>query len=130
MRNSGRTLFIIVLFAITITGCKARKSYPDPNMGWHSADYTVIFGRLQRVAPPPPSSPDVPPQPPAWTIRFGDANDAYAGELALTPPERLVGYIGGEKVEVRGHLYTQRTAYQYNGLLYAVDSIRQWVGHQ
>ena len=93
LRRSTR--FAACLALAWAAGCNARKDYPDAAPGWHNGDYSVIFGRLQRV---PSAAPDAPP---AWTIRFGYAADAYNGELALTPPERMVGYTGGERVEIR-----------------------------
>jgi hypothetical protein len=105
-------------------GCSARRSYPEPSIGWHSPSYSVIFGRIQRV---PGSNPD---SPTLWTIRFADPRDAYQGELALTPPERLTGYSGGEHVEIHGHVMQEPTTDAYKGRWYVVDSIQMWTDYK
>jgi hypothetical protein len=117
------------LAVAAMAGCKARKRYPDPAIGWHSPDYGVVYGRLFRVPLPAPS-PGAEAPPPAWVLKFGEAGESYAGEIALTPPERLVGYSGGEAVEVRGHFMKGATNDPYNGKWYVVDSIRMWYGHR
>ncbi len=118
-RLAGTALLLAALAC-----CSARKTYPDPSPGWHSGDFSVLFGRLQRVPSPAPNTP------PTWTLKFGTANDTYLGEVALTPGERMTGYSGGEAVEVRGHPLDQATTDPFNGRWYVVDSIRMWRGHQ
>ena len=105
-------------------GCSARKRYPDPSPGWHSPDYSVVFGILRQLPGPTPDSP------PVWTIRYGPDNDLHRGELAITPPEKMVGYSGGERVELRGHLLNQETADPYNGRWYVADSIQMWAPYR
>ena len=123
-------LFAAVTLASLVAGCHARKTYPDAAPGWHSPDYSIVFGRLQRVLiPPSATQPDAEAPPPVWTIRFGLSQDPYSGEFALTPADRLVGYSGGENVEIRGHRATQPTSDVFNGRWYSVDSIRMWNGH-
>jgi hypothetical protein len=120
---------MMTLAAAALLGCSAKKRYPDPAAGWHSLDYSVVFGRLTRVPMPAPD-PSTPAPPPAWVLKFGEATDQYGGEFALTPPEKLVGYSGGEPVEVRGRLMEGGTSDPYNGRWYVVDSIRMWHGHR
>ena len=117
----------LALAALLLIGCKARKDLPEPNAGWHSANFSIVFGRLARVPAPPGPNADAPP---IWVLRFGSAKDTYQGELALTPPERLVGYSGGEPVEIRGHLLIDATSDAYNGRWYVVDSIQLWSGYR
>jgi hypothetical protein len=130
--SAGRafTRFNLILpLLLACAGCHARKTYPDPNPGWHSGDFTVIYGRLQRVTTPT-TQPDLPPPPAVWTIRFGQSNAVYNGELALTPAERFIGFSGGENVEIHGHLLTEATNDAFSGRWYVVDSIRMWYEHQ
>jgi hypothetical protein len=110
------------LFALA--ACNARNAYPDPAPGWHSPDYSTLFGRLTRVPGPTPDDP------PTFTLRFGDTTDSFNGEVALTPPERLAGYSGGERVQVQGRPLGQPTTDAYNGRWYTVDAIRMWSGHR
>src|SRR4051812_35790677 len=110
--------------ALLAPGCSARKTYPDAAPGWHSSNYSVIFGTLRRL---PGSTEDAPP---VWTVRFGATDDPYRGELALTPPERMVGYSGGERVELRGHLLNQDTTDPYNGRWFVADSIQMWAPYR
>jgi len=114
----------LALTALLLAACQARKAFPEPNLGWHSPAFNAVFGRLQRV---PAADPDAPP---IWTLRFGTPNDTYQGELALIPPERLVGYTGGEPVEIRGHLLPDPTPGPYNGRTYFVDSIQLFSGYR
>jgi hypothetical protein len=105
--------------AIT-SACSTRKDFPEPYVGWHNSSYSEMFGRLQRISGPTPDDP------PTWVLRFGTPGDMYGGELALTPPERLRGYAGGESVEVKGRVLDQATTDAYNGRWYVVDSIQMW----
>ena len=109
---------------LAIAGCKATKVYPDPYPGWHTGDYSTVLGRLQRV---PAKNPD---DHPVWVIRFGLDTDPYHGELALTPPERLDAYSGGELVEVRGAIHPELKYPDYPGTWYVIHSIRMWNPHR
>lgn len=104
-------------------GCSAKKVYPDPDIGSHTADYSVIFGRLQRVMPANPDNP------PVWVVRFGIRQEPYGGELALTPADRLLGYTGGEMVQVRGRINPSVKSPDYPGNWYEISAIRLWVPH-
>jgi hypothetical protein len=127
--RSAKVSLTLALVASALLACTARKRYPDPAPGWHSPDYSVVFGRLMRVPLPAPD-PASPAPPPAWVIRFGDSTEQYGGEFALTPPERMVGYAGGEPVEIRGHLMEGATNDPYSGRWYVVDAIRMWHPHR
>lgn len=111
-----------------IPGCKARKDFPEPNIGSHTPNFDVIFGRLVRV---PARDPDGEP---TWLLRFGYPHDPYQGEMALTdlkkPSTFALGYSGGEPVEIHGHLLNQSTADSFNGRWYVVDSIQLWSGYR
>ena len=53
----------------------------------------------------------------------------YNGEVALTPTRSaLVGFSGGEYVEIHGHLLTEATNDAFSGRWYVADSIRIWEG--
>ena len=41
-------LLLVPLLLITATSCGRKKRYPEPLPGWHNADYSTLFGRLQR----------------------------------------------------------------------------------
>ena len=123
MKRIVLTIMVLAFAATLCAGCKTRKRFPDPDPGWHSADYTVLFGRLQRV----PSR--VADNAPVWVLRFGMGRDAYHGEVALTPAERMAGYNGGELVEVRGSLKADFNSPDYSGTGFDVQSIRIWAGY-
>jgi hypothetical protein len=108
------------LLVFALAGCKATKHYPDPLPGWHNADFSVVYGRLLRI---PARSPD---RPPVWIVRFGLGTERYGGELALTPPERLIGYAGGENVEIKGSVRSDLAHADYPGTWYSVQSIKLW----
>jgi hypothetical protein len=103
-----------------VPGCMKKKIYPDPLPGWHSADYSTIFGRLQRVVAKNVDDP------PVWVVRFGLSTDRYGGELALTPPGKLLGYSGGEQVEIHGQVRPELGYPNYPGTWYEVGGIRLW----
>ena len=108
----------------TLAGCGARKHYPDPLPGRHSADYSMIFGRLLRTPAAQPGGP------PLWVIMYGTADsDKYGGRLDLTPPEKMTGYSGGELVEVTGSIRPELTHPEFAGTWYEVKSIRMWPGY-
>jgi hypothetical protein len=109
---------------LLLASCKAAKSYPDPLPGWHNANYSTVFGRLQRM--PAAKAED----PPVWIIRFGAAADPYRGEFAVTPPDRLIGYNGGEQVEIKGRLRPDLSYPDYTGTWYEIQSIRMWANHR
>jgi hypothetical protein len=117
-------LILIVLAMALLPACKAKKSYPDPNIGWHSADFSVVLGRLQRI---PAKNPD---DPPIWVIRFGLNRDPYQGQLALMPAEKLTGYNGGELIRIRGAVDSSFQHPQFAGTWYEVTSIRIWDGYR
>jgi hypothetical protein len=122
-----RFVVLSVVLAVVLVGCKARKDYPEPTIGSHSASFDVVFGRLAAV-----TSSD--PEAPIWVVRFGTRADAYQGELALEPAGRPVGFNGSEAIEVRGHVLPAAASAPagdaFNGRRYAADSIRLWSGYR
>ncbi len=112
------------LLLVTASSCMKKKVYPDPLPGWHSEDYSTIFGRLQRVLAKNPDDA------PVWVVRFGLSQSRFGGELALTPPEKLFGYSGGEQVEIHGSPRLDLGYPNYSGTWYEVRSIRLWAGHR
>ncbi|HEY4330052.1 MAG TPA: hypothetical protein VGN88_09985 [Phycisphaerae bacterium] len=115
-----------MLCILALTGCKARKDYPEPNQGWHSGNYSAVYGRLQKIGGATADDP------PTWTIRFGTGQEPYQGQFALyaADPRRLTGYAGGEAVEVKGHLLDEPTTDAFNGRWYVVDSIQLWTTYR
>lgn len=126
---STTSFLAVALAGCLLSACTERQRYPDAAVGWHSPDYSVVFGRLFRVPLPAPD-PSTPAPPPAWVLKFGETSEMYNGEIALTPPERMVGYSGGEMVEVRGRFLDTPTSDPYSGRWYTVESIRMWRGHE
>jgi hypothetical protein len=118
-----RTLVGASLILLVLAGCGKKKRYPEPLPGWHNDDYSVIFGRLQRVVAKNPDDP------PVWVIRFGIGTEKYGGELALTPPQRLIGYSGGEQVELHGTVRMDLAYPNYPGNWFEIHSIRMWKPH-
>ena len=124
MKKTALFTLLPIAWVLALTACNTRKDYPEPNVGSHSPSYSSVFGRLQRIAG---ARPDLPP---IWVLRFGNPQDAYQGELALTPPERMTGYSGGERVEVKGHVVEQGPTPSYNSRGYVVDSIQIWSSYR
>lgn len=131
MKRSGfffqrcTVLFALLAAAalLAASGCGGKHRYPDPYPGWHSADYSTIFGRLQRI--PGKEAGD----PPFWVIMYGFIkSDGYEGKLNLAPPEKMAGYSGGELVEIRGRINTSYQHPDIGGTWYDVQSIRLWNG--
>jgi len=108
---------------LVLAGCVTKKHFPEPLPGWHNDDYSVIFGRLQRVLAKNPDDP------PIWVVRFGFSQDRFGGELALTPPQRLTGYSGGEQIQLHGVVRPELGYPSYPGTWYEVHSIRMWRSH-
>jgi hypothetical protein len=120
--------WVLVAVGAGLGACHARTDYVSPDIGWHSADFGTVFGRLQRVADAAPEAPGM------WVIRFGTATEPYNGELALVAPAdapyRFVGYSGGEMVQVKGRLVDRPGNDAYNGRRYEVDSIQLWTSYK
>jgi hypothetical protein len=104
-----------------MAGCGGRKAYPDSQPGWHNDDYTTIFGRLSRRSGEHADAP-------IWVLRYDFANaaDPYVGRVALTPAEKLIGYSGGELVEVHGKVLAKSDADPLGYYQFQVQSIRIW----
>lgn len=119
-------IFVALVLASLSAACKQRQSLPDVLPGWHSPGYDVVMGRLQRVPPRDPT------EAPVWVLRYGlsNADDLHSGEVALMPPEALVGYSGGELVEVRGAVDAGFKSPDYPGTWYRVQEIRIWNGSE
>ncbi|MCL2647405.1 MAG: hypothetical protein FWD61_10445 [Phycisphaerales bacterium] len=118
------TLAFVLLFALlTMVGCKATRAFPDPYPGWHNSDYTSVFGRLQRIPSMNPNNP------PVWIIRFGLGSDPHGGEFALMPAEKLVGYSGGEQVQITGAIHEEHFP-DYPGTWYDLQSIKMWSNYK
>ena len=124
--NASRRLSIApfalpIFLLLLLPACKAHRQYPDLTPGWHNADYTKVFGRIQRVAQTDPAAK------PVWIIRYGYSdNDPYSGKLNLYPDGALAGYSGGELVEIKGALSKEYTLPNFPGTWYKVDEIRMW----
>ena len=122
-----RTALLSVALCTTLIasgGCKARKDFPEGEIGWHNPSFTSVYGTLQKIRGATDEDP------PTWVVLFSGPQGPYQGMLALTPPVKLTGYSGGERVELRGHVLTDATTDAYNGRWYVVDSIQLWVGHR
>lgn len=123
-RYAGRPFFWLGILATTLpllVGCGViLHHYPEPNVGWHSNDYSIIFGVLSRHDTNPVS----------WTIRYSSVYtpDPYGGKFALTPTSRLVGYAPGNTVEIYGYPEPKVVNKVGTGTLYHVQSIRLWLG--
>ena len=113
-----------LLLLTSVPGCMKKKTYPDPLPGWHSANFDTVFGRLQRVVAKNPDDPVV------WVVRFGTAQSRFGGELALMPAQKLIGYSGGEQVEIHGTPRTDLGYPNYPGTWYEVRSIHLWNGRR
>ena len=126
MIRRAAVMFALVCGVVALAGCKARKDYPEPSLGYHSPNYNVVFGRLQKVAGRGENAP------PTWVVRFGIPSDPYQGEFALTAPSPnfILGYSGGEPVEIHGHIFEQPTQDTFNGRWYVVESIQLWSGYR
>ncbi len=59
-------------------------------------------------------------------MRFDQSTTKFGGELALTPPPKLIGYSGGELVEIHGILRPELGSPDYPGNWYEIRSIRLW----
>jgi hypothetical protein len=119
---AARLLLILLIPAgiLLLPACNARKDYPEPAIGWHSPTFSVVYGTLRTLPGRTPQDN------PTWVITFGSNSDPYQGLLAITPPEKLIGYAGGERVEVKGRILDQPTTDAFNGRWYVVDSIQLW----
>ncbi len=116
----------VITLAFALVACAARKRYPDPDVGWHSADYSVLFGRISANHPAaPPTTPSHGPSALATPAAKPPANSSRS-----IPPNGMVGYTGGERVEIHGRRRTEPTNDNYNGRWYIVDAIRMWYGHR
>jgi hypothetical protein len=113
-------------FLFLAPACKQRQTLPDIHPGWHTPGYDVILGRVLRKPPADPNDA------PTWILRYGLSNaaDPYGGEVALMPQEALVGYGGGELVEVKGSVDPGFKSGTYAGTWYRVSEIRIWNGSE
>ncbi len=123
-RHLGRATTILALMGgmlATLSGCGViLHHYPEPNVGWHSKNYSIVFGVLSQHNTHGDS----------WTIRYSSvyAGDPYGGKFALTPDSQLVGYLPGNTVEIYGHPEPKVRNKAGTGTLYKVTSIRLWLG--
>ena len=127
VRRIVRHIQFLALLGLTalalplLSGCGViLHHYPEPNVGWHSKNYSVVFGVLSQHDTNPAS----------WTIRYSSvyAGDTYGGKFALTPDSALVGYLPGNTVEIYGHPEPKVLNKAGTGTLYHVTSIRLWLG--
>ena len=122
MRKSLLPLPLLLL--TLLPACSARKVYPDPTFGWHNSSFSIIFGRLATITAKNPDDP------PVWVIRYGNLQDTYGGQVALTPRDMLTGYNGGETVELRGRVRTDIAHPDFTGTWFEISSIRLWSPHR
>lgn len=125
MRMTASLMLLALTFLLALTACQAKQTFPDPFPGWHSADYGIVFGRLQRVAAKKPEDP------PVWVIRYGYTDsDKYSGKFNLTPPTKLVGFNNGDLIRVTGTIRPEYVHPEFAGTWYQIESIRLWSGYQ
>lgn len=124
MLHPARQFLLLCLMAIALSllsGCGViLHHYPEPNVGWHSKDYSIVFGVLSRHDTNPVS----------WTIRYSSvySGDPYGGKFALTPASAMVGYVPGNTVEIFGHPEPKAPNKAGTGTLYDIKNIRLWLG--
>ena len=122
--HSGRAITFLALMTCILgmlSGCGVTlHHYPQPNVGWHSKNYSTVFGVLNQHDTHGTS----------WTIRYSSvyAGDPYGGKFALTPNSELVGYVPGNTVEIHGRPEPKVLNKAGTGTLYHVTSIRLWLG--
>lgn len=128
-RDRGKTHYarlyvkqaLLALSLLLLAGCGVSlHHYPKPKLGWHSKHYSIIFGVLSRHDTHPIS----------WTVRYASvySGDPYGGKFALTPTSALVGFWPGNMVEIHGHPEVKAPNKAGTGTLYAITSIRLWLG--
>ena len=118
----------LLLFLLTVAGCGSLPHFPSPSPGWHSPNYSVVFGVLERSGKTPP----------IWTLRYAGitAADPYGGQFVLAPASLLTGYSNGDLVEVTGRPpalpakspLEGRVAQRAKPAPYQVSGIRLWLG--
>ena len=124
MLRQTKVLMLLGLIAIALpllSGCGVvLHHYPEPHVGWHSKNYSIVFGVLSRHDTNPVS----------WTIRYSSvySGDPYGGKFALTPNSALVGYVPGNTVEIHGRPEPKMRNKAGTGTLYHVTRIRLWLG--
>jgi hypothetical protein len=126
MKLSALVGLILCVVALGISGCgKKHRRFPEGEIGWHSASYSKIFGKLQLVQGSAEN------QKPYWIIRYASTTgpDIYGGKMVLMPENMMTGYSGGEYVELTGRVRQDLQNTAGTGMLYEVQGIRIWIGH-
>ncbi len=113
-------LFALMILAIALASCKKPQSYPPGLPGWHTPDYSVIFGQIQQPTDDPT----------ALVIRYDTiiSHDPYGGKLALTPYAMIRGFAPNDLIEIHGQILPNAGNPAGTGTLYQVSSIRLWDG--
>jgi len=119
IKRNSILFFLAAAGWLILAGCSYRHDYPTSNPGWHSDDYTVVFGMLHED----PNDPD------NWTLRYASigTTDEYGGDFAIEPVARLVGYSDGDLVEITGKPLPGSKNPLGTGSLYNMSGIRLWL---
>jgi hypothetical protein len=111
--------FLILALGLLTAGCTYRHEYPAGNPGWHSDDYSIVFGVLN----------EDPNNAANWSIRYAPIGsvDMYGGQFAIEPVDRLIGYSDGDLVEITGTPLPGSKNPAGTGSLYNMNGIRLWL---
>ncbi len=120
-------LLLVIISVAAVAGCgKKHRRFPEGEIGWHSPSYDKIFGKLQFVTAAKETDKNY------WVIRYASTTgpDIYGGKMVLMPDQMMVGYAGGESVQLTGRVRQDLKNAAGTGMLYEVQGIRIWVGHE
>ncbi len=119
--NWTQNLLAMVLASccLLILGCGELETYPPGQPGWHTPDYTVVFGRLEHG----------PSDASQWMLRYESVTtpDPYGGEFLLSPTQMFNCLMPGDQIEVIGKPMAKSKTSARLATTYQVQTVYYWL---
>ncbi|NNM86647.1 MAG: hypothetical protein HKL96_12930 [Phycisphaerales bacterium] len=110
---------VLAIFCLLALGCGELENYPPGQPGWHTPDYTVVFGRLEH-------SQSTVSQ---WVLRYESVTtpDPYGGKFLLSPTQMFNCLVPGDQIEVIGKPMPKAKPQAGAATTYQVKTVYYWL---
>ena len=110
---------VLVICCLLALGCGELENYPPGQPGWHTSDYSVVFGRIEHSRSNASQ----------WVLRYASVTtaDTYGGKFRLSPTQMFNCLAPGDQIEVIGKPIVKAKQSAGAETTYQVQTVYYWL---